>query len=56
MLQKSPIGKSFILVKLGPCLDEPLLALRNEANDEGDRRNREHGDVLAVVGVKMRTR
>lgn len=28
--------------------------LKNEADDERDRRNGKHRDVLAVVGVKMR--
>ena len=54
LLQKSPIRKQFILVKLGPRLDQPLLALRNKADNERDRRNGKHSNVLAVVGMKMR--
>jgi hypothetical protein len=27
--------------------------LREEANNEGDRRDRKHGDVLLVIGVKV---
>ena len=54
LLQKAPAGKQLILVKLCPSLDETLLALWNEDDDESHRRNGKHGDVLAVVGVKMR--
>jgi len=54
LLQKSPIEKKFLLVKLRPSLDETLLALRNKADDEGNGRKGKHGNVLAVVGVKVR--
>ena len=52
--QKSPIGEQLFLVKLRPSLDETLLPLRDEADDERDRRNGKDGNMLAVVGVKMR--
>ena len=33
-LKKLPVGTKLILMKLRPCLDETLLALRNESDDE----------------------
>ncbi|GDY21390.1 hypothetical protein LBMAG56_27370 [Verrucomicrobiota bacterium] len=54
LLQKRPIGEQLRLVKLGPSLNEPLLTLRNEANDERDGRDGKHRNVLAIVSVKMR--
>ena len=41
-------------MKLGPSLDESLLALGDEADDERDRRDGNDGDMLTVVGVKVR--
>ena len=37
LLQKVPIGKQLFLVELRPSLDEPLLALRDKANDEMEK-------------------
>src|SRR5260221_319299 len=54
LLQKAPVGKQLLLVKLRPSLDETLLALRNEADDEGHGQYGKDGNVLAVVGVKVR--
>ncbi len=53
LLQKRPIGEQFFHVKLGRGLNEPLLALRDETNDECNRRNGKGGDLLPVVGVEM---
>ena len=41
-------------MKLGPSLDESLLALRDKADDERDWRNGKNGGVLTVLGVEMR--
>lgn len=41
-------------MKLGPSLDEPLLALWKGASDEGNRQDGENGYVLAVVRVEVR--
>ena len=41
-------------MKLGPSLDESLLALRGKADDERDWRNGKDGDVLTVLGVELR--
>ena len=46
LLQKAPVGEQLLLVKLRPSLDEPLLALRNKADDEGHGRD---GKDTAVV-------
>ena len=51
---KAPNLRATFRVKLGPRFDEPLLVLRDKADDESDRRNGKNGDTLAVVGVEMR--
>lgn len=41
-------------MQFGPCLDEPLLALRERTRYQFHRLDPVHGDMLLIIGMKVR--